>query len=150
MSFEIILAESTRFCVGNRFESVFVRDLSSGAEEQIAEHYGGPSCAVISPDDSWIVIGGEGLTVYRPEERVSTNFFRPKWFRRSFPPGLKLKDAWRVHAMRIDEESAVRILFDPWSEYSSVWKLRVSIKEFIKLYDGPSLVDEHYRDEVEF
>lgn len=52
--------------------------------------------------------------------------------------------------MRLDGPDMVRILFDPWSDYASVWALRASSLELLKIRDGPSLANRAYQENVAF
>ena len=138
------LAESLSYRIDHAFEAVFVVDKRHGTEQQIADHYGDPSCAVIAADETWFAVGGEGVTLF-DFERGAQEFFRP-----GSPPNEDVKTPWFVHAMRRDGDHGCRILFSPWDDYASVWRLRVPDCRLAKLRDGPSLKDEPYREDVDF
>jgi hypothetical protein len=71
-----ILAESKHFVVGHLFEQAFVIRKSDGTEHPAGDHYGDPSVALIAPDESWFLVGGEGLTFFNPHVGV-LEFLRP-------------------------------------------------------------------------
>jgi hypothetical protein len=56
------LAESSNFVVTHEFELAFATEKGTGREIPLGSHYGDPTCAVIAPDESWLAVGGEGVT----------------------------------------------------------------------------------------
>jgi hypothetical protein len=72
-----ILAESTHFVVGHVFEEALIIRKEDGREFPAGDHYGDPSVALIAPDESWFLVGGEGLTFF--DTRVGVlEFLRPR------------------------------------------------------------------------
>jgi hypothetical protein len=61
------LAESTHLIVSHEYELAFVTEKATGRELPLGSHYGDPTCAVIAPDESWVVVAGEGITGWHRE-----------------------------------------------------------------------------------
>ena len=134
------LAESQHYRLVH--ESVFLVEKTTGVRTPVADHYGDPAVGLIDKNEQWFATGGEGL-VYLDFTRGVREFFR-----KGRPPNAE--QTYFVHAMRPDGEEQIRVLIDPWSEFASTWVLDVRTLALRKLADGPSLVDEPYRDEVEY
>ena len=138
------LAKSASFKIVNDYESAVLVDTKHGTELDLKEHYGDPSCALISIDETYFVVGGEGITLFA-FERGEQEYFRP-----GKPPHADMKEPWSVHAIRAEPDNSCRILFDPWSNYASVWRLSFTDGQVEKLQDGPLLKDEPYREDIDF
>ncbi|MCP5024549.1 MAG: hypothetical protein GY930_22645 [bacterium] len=123
---------------------MFLVEKSTGLETELTDHYGNPSCGVIGPNEDWVVVGGCGLELHRigGESEVL--------FRQGMSPLGEAQEYWFVHDMRLEGTDTVRILFDPWDKYASVWTVRCPEFKLCKIQDGPSLADEPYRDNVDF
>ena len=63
-----ILSETPRFAIVAEYESTFVLDRTTGARYDLGDHYGDATCALIAPDESWFIAGGEGVTLVRMGE----------------------------------------------------------------------------------
>jgi hypothetical protein len=110
------------------------------------DHCGDPALGLIASDESWFISAGEGLQCYSIREGLFT------FFRRGHPPiaADSLEHCWWVHGARLEALHSVRILIDPWSGFSSVWRLDLNNFDLTKLADGPYLADTPYRDLVDF
>ena len=139
-----ILAKSESYYLGHEYETVVLVERASGVEQVIADHYGDPTCAVIGPDETWAIVGGEGVTFF------DFKGGRTEFFRKGSPPIDRSESTWFVHDMRLDGPDKVRILFDPWSKYASVWLLRCLDLQLVKIKDGPILIGKPYREKIEF
>ena len=58
-----ILARSANWTVSNDYEEVRAQR-ADGLNVCIADHYGDATCATIAEDESWVAVGGEGVTIY--------------------------------------------------------------------------------------
>ena len=58
-----VLARSEHWTVTNEYEVAYA-EREDGFRVCVSYHYGDPSCAVIAHDESWVAVGGEGVTVY--------------------------------------------------------------------------------------
>jgi hypothetical protein len=59
-----VLAESPRFVVAHEFEIAYLIEKATGKRYHMGDHYGDPRCALISPNEDWVVVGGEGLRLF--------------------------------------------------------------------------------------
>ena len=133
------LAESPHFILAHEHESAFAVDKRSGARHPVGEHYGDPCCGLISPDQDWFLVGGEGLT-FLDLQRGPRKFLRPAG-----------RGALVIHALRLEGRRRVRVLVDPWAEeHASTWELDLDRLSVSKLADGPRLVNQPYREDVPF
>lgn len=150
-----VLDESKNLILYNEYESVYIK--RKGREEEkfyIGSHYGDPVCGIIAPSESWFLAGGEGLTFF-DFLQGSTELMREsrKVIRDSENKIIKVVDSspkWWVHSMKLETKYSVRILIDPWDIFASTWILNIPDLKLTKLRDGPSLVEQPYREEVEF
>lgn len=138
-----ILTESESYLIGHEYEVVVLVEKKSGKQHVIADHHGDPNCAIIDPNENWFLIGGEGIT-YFDFEKGSINYFRGGGHSSLYSP------CWFVHDMRLESANEVRILFDPWSEYASMWLMNCLELKIRKVQDGPHLEGKPYQDKVEF
>lgn len=70
-----IMAESDKFVVWNEYEKVFLKRKETSQIILIGEFYGDPDVALISADETYCAVGGEGLIIYYltpPFEEFST------------------------------------------------------------------------------
>lgn len=63
-----VLAESVKYVIFYEYEKVFLYIKENDKRVLIGEFYGDPYIAVISYDESFCVIGGEGIIVYYLKE----------------------------------------------------------------------------------
>lgn len=136
------LAESPKFVLAHEYETAFAINRHTGERHPIGEHYGDPTCALISPDEDWFLVGGEGLTF------LDLNRGRRDFLRRS--EEAITAHVYFVSAMRIDGPRSVRILVDPWSEEASTWQLDLEALAILKVADGPCLTGKPWREDVTF
>jgi len=152
LSSRVTLADSSSFQIYHVDEAVLLINKSNGGEWQIADHHGDPTCAVIAADGTWFAVGGEGVTLF-DFDRGGQDYFRRRGVSESeLEPEFRQsgKEYWGVHDMRLEADGGCRFLFDPWSDYASVWRLNIAASAFTKLRDGPSLKDEPWREGVDF
>lgn len=139
-----VLAESEAYRIERVYELAYLVDKKHRLRLAIGDFYGDPDCALIAPDETWFAVGGDGL-VYYDFERGIRSFFRV-----GHAPEPRKSDPTFLHDMRLNDETSIRILLDPWADYASVWRLHVPELSLTKLMDGPSLVDEPWREDVKF
>lgn len=58
------LAESKNYLITNEYEKVFLNFKNTDKSVLIGEFYGDPDIAIISKDETFCVVGGEGVIVY--------------------------------------------------------------------------------------
>ena len=131
------LAESKNFLLCHEFEQVYVIDKVGHQRLKAGDHYGDPTCGIISRDECWFATGGQGVVVFT--------------FRGGVQSYLRSIDStFQISAMRLESRDDLRILVDPWSDVASVWRLNPETAELTKLRDGPDLREEPYTDNVAF
>lgn len=149
------LAESKNYILCHEYESVYVQHKSSTKEKlYIGSHYGDPKCGIIAPTETWFLAGGEGLTFF-DFLQGATEIIREsrKVIRDSENRVKRIVDSspkWWVHSMRLETKYSVRILIDPWDDFASTWLLNIPDLKLTKLRDGPSFIDQPYREEIDF
>jgi hypothetical protein len=148
-----ILDESKNFILYHDYESVYVKRNDSDNKIYIGDHYGDPKCGLIAHTETWFLAGGEGLTFF-DFSRGSVELMRDAKLMFDINLG-KIKARvdqpyFSIHSMKLENENAVRILVDPWSDVASTWLLKIKNLELEKLYDGPSLLGQPYQETIEF
>jgi hypothetical protein len=150
----VTLDETSNFRLFTDYEEVYALDKRSDARFWIGSHYGDAKCGLISPEETWFLAGGEGLTYFgfqkgfiellREERLVISKNSRGR-VKAHFD-----KKVMFIHSIRLESVDAVRVLVDPWSDQASTWLLNISDLQLTKLRDGPSLVDQPYQEEIDF
>ena len=70
------MAESNNYLILNEYEKVFLKLKATSQLILIGEFYGDPDVALISDDETYCAVGGEGVIIYYlrdPFEEFSTN-----------------------------------------------------------------------------
>lgn len=70
------MAESNNYLILNEYEKVFLKLKATSQLILIGEFYGDPDFALISDDETYCAVGGEGVIIYYlgdPFEEFSTN-----------------------------------------------------------------------------
>ena len=140
-----ILAESDQLVVGHEWETAFLIFKERPLREiQLGQHYGDPTCAVISSNNDWVVVGGEGLTIWR---KIKQGIFSQE---KEQVKAIQLPELNFIHAARIENDYKVRFLIDPWSANSGTWTLDLKSLKLEKISEGPDLREEPYREVVDY
>jgi len=63
-----LISESKNYQVLSEYESVFLRIKGTSRLVVIGDFYGDPELALISPDESFCIMGGEGVIIYDLKE----------------------------------------------------------------------------------
>ena len=128
------LYESEKYLVGHIFENAYLIEKDTGKTTLIGEFYGEPSCAIISPNNEWCIVGGFTLKIWTEDEV------------------FEIKDDnlyWACKFKQVDINK-VEILIDPWADNSSIWELNIQTKEYKKLMDFENYKKQQYTDEIEW
>lgn len=75
------MAESNNYLILNEYEKVFLKIKETSQLILIGEFYGDPDVALISNDETYCVVGGEGVIIYYlrdPFEGFSTDYKSPR------------------------------------------------------------------------
>lgn len=139
-----VLDESNDFTLYHDYENVYLLNKRTQEKYSLGSHYGDPKSGLISPEQDWFITIGEGLLYFDFQRGLKS------LFRSDFPDFFGKDSSAYIHAVRYEPDSGVKILLDPWSDYASTWLLNLETLEVTKLSDSPSLVDQPFREEVEF
>ena len=130
----IKLYETEKYLVGHIFENAYLLKKETGKTTLIGDFYGEPSCALISQNNKWCIVGGSTLKIWTEDEV------------------FEIKDDnlyWACKLMQVDINK-VEILIDPWADNSSIWELNIQTKEYKKLMDFNNYKNQQYTDEIEW
>lgn len=125
-----ILAQSSRFLLGNIYEDAFLINKLDGSVIGLGDFYGDPTCAAIAPSQSWVALGGEDRLVVWYDGKVTEKMLNSPF------------------DMRIHDEQCLEILTDPWSQLSAIWQLRIGSFDLIKVRDFPDYIHKEYQENV--
>ncbi|NLR82359.1 hypothetical protein [Chitinophaga eiseniae] len=123
-------AESKSLLAGSLYENGYLFHLATKEVTCINWCYGNPTCAVISNDEQWAVIGGgEILTVWKDHTTFDIALGWPYDMRQSGPV-------------------TVHVLTDPWMEDAAVWELNIATLDVQKLRDFHDYIGKVYTERV--
>lgn len=97
----------------------------TGEVVDVDSYYGDPCCAAISPDESWVLIGKDHLTLWHNGEATILDYI-----------------SW-VRDVRAVDRTTAEALTDPWQPDSAVWKIDIpsgrveKMREFTRYRDQP-------------
>jgi hypothetical protein len=112
-----ILAESKNYFLSHDFENVYVEHKHHGKENYlIGSHYGDPTCGIISPDETWFLAGGLGLSYFDFQRGAVTLMYEDyKVIRNAKGHITKLANPdvhYFIHSIKLETENSARILVD--------------------------------------
>jgi hypothetical protein len=105
------LAISLKFQVSHEYEVVYL-DRPNAPKVVIGDFYGDPSCAVISPGETWCAIAGAGLIIYflkEPFEPYQYDRLTDQWI--EF--GREKNDLWWVESLTALSDTQLVFTTDP-------------------------------------
>ena len=108
------LTRSKSWRVLHEYEVAFLMR-PDGKQIAVGHFYGDPVCAVISPDETWCAIAGEGLIVYflrEPFEAYRYDHPTRQWI--EF--GRTQDDLWYIEALTALSESEIAFTADPYGD----------------------------------
>ena len=138
------LDESENYFLIASAEDATLLDKRSMEKIEVGVHYGDPIVGIIAPDESWFLTAGEGI-IYFDFQRKFHYFWR-----REDKSYQGKEPCLFINAARWEPPGFVRILVDPWSEQASTWLLDIEQLRLEKISDGPSLIGEPWREDVDF
>lgn len=97
------LAQSKTYRVSHEYEVVFLKRLD-GKQIVVGDFHGDPSCAAISPNETWCAMAGAGLIVYflrEPFEAYRYDHPSCQWI--EF--GRNKDDLWYIERLEVRSES---------------------------------------------
>jgi hypothetical protein len=104
------LTQSKTYRVFHEYEVVFL-NRPHGSEVVIGDFYGDPSCADISPCETWCAIGGAGIIVYflkEPFEPYRYDYSTDQWV--EF--GREKDDFWWIESLTAVSEAQLMFTTD--------------------------------------
>jgi len=113
------LTQSKTYRVFHEYEVVFL-NRPHGPEVIIGDFYGDPSCAVISPCETWCAIGGTGLIIYflkEPFEPYCYNHSTDQWV--EF--GRKKDDFCWIESLTAVSETQLMFTTDPYGNWPGTY-----------------------------
>jgi hypothetical protein len=129
-----ILDESKNYKLVNEWEKPILIDKRNKHEYFLREHYGDPSCGIISEMKKYCIVGGEGLSIYHFEKNEEFNFLS------------KLP----IHSIKMNDENSIKILVDPWSDDHGTWILNINDFTINKISEKPDMREMPYQEIVEY
>lgn len=127
-----ILDETDQLILEYHYESVTLKEKSTGNILFADDCYGEPSCGLIDKEQRWAMIAGESLMLWTPGQTKHIDHADVTW----------------VHAMRVKTPAIVEFLVDPWSAVAAVWQINLSTFELTKIRDFDAYKTREYVDEV--
>ncbi len=106
---ERVLAESLNLLVLHCYEYAYIYFKKAHEKAAIDYFCGDPECALISPDENWVLIGGEHLTLWKKGSITV------------------LKGICQIHSLKLVDETTVDILTDPWADDSAIWRIDIAV-----------------------
>lgn len=133
-----ILYETEELLIEWEFE--MARLYTRGGRVLLTEYfYGDPTCGLISPDNSWAVIGGDHLVIWKRKRG---------WWGKDKIVVMDQDEIRWVRDIRLNDPMTVRFLTDPWSARAAVWQLDMHTLRYHKLRDFPDYRDGEYTETI--
>lgn len=129
-----ILSESDTLKLEYAYETARLIEKSTGEVLYEDVFYGDPTCGLVGVDNSWAIVAGEHLAIWRANNAESISHDELRW----------------IHALRVRDDRTVEILTDPWSKIAAVWEIDVVTFRFRKVRDFPDYMDREYSDSVDW
>ena len=132
----IILDETEKLCLSHLYEHVQLLDKKNNQILFTDDFYGDPSCGLIDISNKWSIVAGKHLTLWTYHEGVSdiTKFETQKFC--------------DIAQLQIIDKNTIKILIDPWSEFSAIWQLVISDKSLSKTSDFTTYKNLPYTDDI--
>ena len=132
----MILEETDKLYLYDSYEDAYLIDKESSDILFTDSFYGGPSCALIDPNNKYAIVAGKHLTLW---DCYEGNNKLTKFETEQF--------CW-IERLRLINEDTIQILLDPWFQYSAIWELTVSNKSLFKISDFMKYKNLPYTDNI--
>ena len=129
---ERVLAESGNLIVVHCYEDASIYFKKTKEKFYIGDFYGDPTCALVGPDEDWVLVGGEHLTLW--QGGLTASIAGIHW----------------ICGLRLVDSETVDILTDPWTSDSAVWRMTIPDRRLVKVADFPWYREKPYTDDVEW
>ncbi|MBC8053194.1 MAG: hypothetical protein H7Y13_09020 [Sphingobacteriaceae bacterium] len=128
------LYETSNWTVGYIYEYAYLTDKSNGTTILLGGFIYDPTCALISDENLWCVVGGDKLLIWAPNEAYEI-----------VDDNLK-----NIGALRQVDSNTIHILTDPWSENSAIWEFSIRTRQRRKLRDFNDYKDKEYTEDIKW
>ncbi len=92
--------------------------------------YGDPTCALISQDSKWVIMGGDDLFIIWNQGVITE---------------VDIKGAFDV---RQTDTETVHILIDPWYDNSAIWELNIATQDLKMIRPFTDYINTEYTENV--
>lgn len=132
--FSQLVCETTELRLEHEFETAYLVHKTTNKILLNDDFYGDPTCGLIDSENNWAIVAGSHMTVWKPksEQRFHTDTFRD------------------IHAMRLSTDNKIKILTDPWAQFSGVWELNILNNTLIKISDFNKYQGKEYCEVIEW
>ncbi|WP_076665533.1 hypothetical protein [Pontibacter indicus] len=127
-----ILDETDQLLLLHEWETVFLLEKRDNSVLWKEKYVGDPTCGLIDKDNKWAVVAGDHLTIW------------------SQGKALNVAGLADIHSIRLEKADTLKVLIDPWSTRSAVWKVNVKTLEKSKIRDFSEYRDKPYTEEVKW
>lgn len=118
--------------IGYIYEEAYLINTETKENIYIGYFYGDPTCAFISDDNSWSVVGGEVLVLIKNYKIITIDEIRD------------------IFAFKPIDKDNIQILTHPWSEDSSIWQLNIESVECTKIQPFDKYKDKEYTEDIDW
>ena len=139
------LDETKNYSLVSLYEDANLVDKNSGSKIFVGDFYGDPELGIISKQEDWCVIAGEGIVLcdiqdgyrlwaaFRDTRHDETKLFLSKEDSLEVQDLITKPHGIFVTTMKVSRSGIVEIQLDPMSTYTSRWSLNVKKKSLKKL-----------------
>ena len=129
-----ILARSENYIITHEWEIAYLIRLKDNYKVIVGEFYGDPSCAFISEDERYCIIGGHGFIVYNIQEPFIPYEYNKKTDQWKKFYRDKDNELWIDSIYNGDIKNEVKIVVDPYNELNGgIYIFNVEKKELKKI-----------------
>ena len=116
------------------YETVWLKEKSTGKLLFEYNFYGDPKCGLIDSNNKWAIVGGDNLIVWMSTciSLIDNNF---------------IKD---ISSVRYKIDDIIEVLIDPWSELSAIWELNINTLQVMKVRDFLEYREKKYTDNIKW
>jgi hypothetical protein len=112
------------------FENGYLLDLDTEKVTYLNCFYGDPTCALISGNNKWAIMGGDQQLTIWNEDVISE---------------VKINGIFDVR--QIGEET-VHVLTDPWQNDSAIWELNIVTLDLQRIRPFTDYINKEYTDNI--
>jgi hypothetical protein len=136
MSTQHILAESRNYKVISEFETVWLSRKAGWIRRRVDESstiiigyfYGDPKGAIITTDESCVIMYGRGLIIYRlqePFEPFAYDVETPQWSELLREVSHGMDKSWWIDSLEQETYSTILFETDKWGNHAGKYRLNL-------------------------